>query len=253
MPDSVLVLSGLDPCGGAGISADIETINQFGVTPLPIVTTLTVQNTQSVKSAQAVDEKLIAEQFNHLKEDVDFSVIKIGLLSSNAQIQTIASLLKTCETAAVVLDPIVSSSTGQQLLEDQALKTLKQDLLPMVTVLTPNVAELKALSSMVDEQKAIESLPCEWVLLTTTDTSKDEIEHRLYHHGQCVERFTYVKLPGQYHGSGCTLSSAIGALLASGVGVDIACKRALDYTYQSLLNAKSIGKMQYHPNRELPK
>ena len=253
MLDSVLVLSGLDPCGGAGISADIETINQFGVTPLPIVTTLTVQNTQSVKSAQAVDAKLIAEQFNHLKEDVDFSVVKIGLLSSNAQIQTIASLLKTCETAAVVLDPIVSSSTGQQLLEDQALKTLKQDLLPMVTVLTPNVAELKALSSMVDEQKAIESLPCEWVLLTTTDTSKDEIEHRLYHHGQCIERFTYVKLPGQYHGSGCTLSSAIGALLASGVDVDIACKRALDYTYQSLLNAKSIGKMQYHPNRELPK
>jgi len=253
MLDSVLVLSGLDPCGGAGISADIETINQFGVTPLPIVTTLTVQNTQSVKLAQAVDEKLIAEQFNHLKEDVDFSVVKIGLLSSNAQIQTIASLLKTCETAAVVLDPIVSSSTGQQLLEDQALKTLKQDLLPMVTVLTPNVAELKALSSMVDEQKAIESLPCEWVLLTTTDTSKDEIEHRLYHHGQCIERFTYVKLPGQYHGSGCTLSSAIGALLASGVDVDIACKRALDYTYQSLLNAKSIGKMQYHPNRELPK
>ncbi|MDG2353731.1 MAG: hydroxymethylpyrimidine/phosphomethylpyrimidine kinase [Gammaproteobacteria bacterium] len=253
MLDSVLVLSGLDPCGGAGISADIETINQFGVTPLPIVTTLTVQNTQSVKSAQAVDEKLIAEQFNHLKEDVDFSVVKIGLLSSNAQIQTIASLLKTCETAAVVLDPIVSSSTGQQLLEDQALKTLKQDLLPIVTVLTPNVAELKALSSMVDEQKAIESLPCEWVLLTTTDTSKDEIEHRLYHHGQCVERFTYVKLLGQYHGSGCTLSSAIGALLASGVDVDIACKRALDYTYQSLLNAKSIGKMQYHPNRELPK
>ena len=253
MLDSVLVLSGLDPCGGAGVSADIETINQFGVTPLPIITTLTVQNTQSVKSAQAVDVKLITEQFNHLKEDVDFSVVKIGLLSSNTQIQIIASLLKTCEAITVVLDPVVSSSTGQQLLEDQALKTLKQDLLPMVTVLTPNVAELIALSSMNDEQKAIESLPCEWVLLTTTDTSDEQIEHRLYHHAQCVERFTYIKLPGNYHGSGCTLSSAISALLASGVDVDIACKRALDYTYQSLLNAKSIGKMQYHPNRELPK
>jgi len=251
--DSVLVLSGLDPCGGAGISADIETINQFGVTPLPIVTTLTVQNTQSVKSTQAVDIELITEQFNHLKEDIDFSVVKIGLLSSKFQIQTIASLLKTCEAPIVVLDPIVSSSSDQQLLDKQALKSLKQDLLPMVTVLTPNVAELNALSSIDDEQQAIESLPCEWVLLTTTDTSKDEIEHRLYHHAQCVERFTYVKLPGDYHGSGCTLSSAISALLASGVAVNIACKRALDYTYQSLLNAKSIGKMQYHPNRELPK
>jgi len=251
--DSVLVLSGLDPCGGAGISADIETINQFGVTPLPIVTTLTVQNTQSVKSTQAVDIELITEQFNHLKEDIDFSVVKIGLLSSKFQIQTIASLLKTCEVPIVVLDPIVSSSSDQQLLDKQALKSLKQDLLPMVTVLTPNVAELNALSSIDDEQQAIESLPCEWVLLTTTDTSKDEIEHRLYHHAQCVECFTYVKLPGDYHGSGCTLSSAISALLALGIDVNIACKRALDYTYQSLLNAKSIGKIQYHPNRELPK
>lgn len=253
MLDSVLVFSGLDPCGGAGISADIETINQFGVTALPIVTTLTVQNTQSVKSTQMVDEKLIAEQFNHLKDDVDFSVVKIGLLSSDLQIQTIASLLKTCEALTLVLDPIVSASSGQQLLDKSALKSLKQALLPMVKVLTPNVAELNVLSSIDDEQQAIESLPCEWVLLTTTDTSEDEIEHRLYHHAQCVERFTYVKLPGQYHGSGCTLSSAISALLASGVAVNIACKRALDYTYQSLLNAKSIGKMQYHPNRELPK
>ena len=112
MLDSVLVLSGLDPCGGAGISADIETINQFGVTPLPIVTTLTVQNTQSVKSTQAVDIELITEQFNHLKEDIDFSVVKIGLLSSKSQIQTIASLLKTCEAPIVVLDPIVSSRFG---------------------------------------------------------------------------------------------------------------------------------------------
>ena len=253
MLDTVLVLSGLDPCGGAGISADIETINQFGVTPLPIVTTLTVQNTQSVKSTQMVDDKIIVEQFNHLKEDIDFSVVKIGLLSSKSKIQTIASLLSAGEALTIVLDPIVSSSSNQKLLDDQAIKDLKQDLLPMVSVLTPNVAELKALSSIDDEQKAVESLPCEWILLTTTDTSKDEIEHRLYRHGQCVERFSYVKLPGDYHGSGCTLSSVISALLASGVDVNIACKRALDYTYQSLLNAKSIGKMQYHPNRELPK
>ncbi len=253
MLDTVLVLSGLDPCGAAGIGADIETINQFGVTPLPIATTLTVQNTQSVKSTQTVDEKIIAEQFNHLKEDINFSVVKIGLLSSKRQIQTIASLLKTGEALTIVLDPIVSSSSSQKLLDDEALKSLQQELLPMVNILTPNVAELKALSSTDDEQKAVESLPCEWILLTTTDTSKDEIEHRLYRYGRCVERFTYVKLPGDYHGSGCTLSSAISALLASGVDVNIACKRALDYTYQSLLNAKSIGKMQYHPNRELPK
>ncbi len=253
MLDTVLVLSGLDPCGGAGISADIETINQFGVTALPIVTTLTVQNTQSVKSTQAVDTGLIVEQFNHLKEDINFSVIKIGLLSSQVQIEAIASLIQDCDHTTVVLDPIISTSTDQRLLNNESLKILKEKLLPLVQVLTPNLAELQALSSTTDEQQAIESLPCEWVLLTTTDTSDEQIEHRLYHHTSCVERFSYPKLPGSYHGSGCTLTSAISALLASGLDVEIACKRALDYTYQSLLNAKSIGKIQYHPNRELPK
>jgi len=250
--DSVLVLSGLDPCGGAGIVADIETINQFGVTPLPIITTLTVQNTQSVKSTQEVDSKLIAEQFNHLKTDVTFSVAKIGLLSSKKQIEVLTNLLSECDDVTIVLDPIVKSTAKDKLLDSQTLEVLKTKLLPLVDVITPNVDELQALSPNKNEQQAVESLPCEWVLLTTTDSSDDEIEHRLYHHAELLERYTYTKLPGDYHGSGCTLASSIAGLLALGVETRIACKRALDYTYQTLLNAKSIGKMQHHPNRQKP-
>ena len=78
-------------------------------------------------------------------------------------------------------------------------------------------------------------------------------EHRLYHNANLISKFTYKKLSGQYHGSGCTLSSAIAALLANNVPVEDACKKALDYTYQSLLSAKKVGKMQYHPNRTFPK
>ncbi|EEZ80093.1 hydroxymethylpyrimidine/phosphomethylpyrimidine kinase [uncultured Candidatus Thioglobus sp.] len=252
MSDSVLVLSGLDPCGGAGIAADIETINQFGVTPLPIITTLTVQNTQSVKSTQEVDSKLIAEQFNHLKTDVTFSVAKIGLLSSKKQIEVLTNLLSECDDVTIVLDPIVKSTAKDKLLDSQTLEVLKTKLLPLVDVITPNVDELQALSPNKNEQQAVESLPCEWVLLTTTDSSNDEIEHRLYHHAELLERYTYTKLPGDYHGSGCTLASSIAGLLALGVETRIACKRALDYTYQTLLNAKSIGKMQHHPNRQKP-
>jgi hydroxymethylpyrimidine/phosphomethylpyrimidine kinase len=250
--DSVLVLSGLDPCGGAGIAADIETINQFGVTPLPIITTLTVQNTESVKSTQEVDSKLIAEQFNHLKTDVTFSVAKIGLLSSKKQIEVLTNLLSECDDVTIVLDPIVKSTAKDKLLDSQTLEVLKTKLLPLVDVITPNVDELQALSPNKNEQQAVESLPCEWVLLTTTDSSNDEIEHRLYHHAELLERYTYTKLPGDYHGSGCTLASSIAGLLALGVETRIACKRALDYTYQTLLNAKSIGKMQHHPNRQKP-
>lgn len=249
MSDSVLVLSGLDPCGGAGMSADIETINQFGVTALPVITNLSVQNTQSVEGLNEVDSNLIAKQFNHLCADVDFEVVKIGLLSSITQIQTIAGLIRG---KTLVLDPIVSASTGTNFLNKSLMAALKQHLLPLVKIITPNTTELHALSGEKDEQKAIEKLGCEWVLLTTTDACEGEIEHRLYHQQVLVDRFYYQKLPDNYHGSGCTLASSIAALIALGVTVNIACKRALDYTYQSLLNAKQVGKMQYHPNRIKP-
>ncbi|SHA09212.1 Phosphomethylpyrimidine kinase [Bathymodiolus thermophilus thioautotrophic gill symbiont] len=246
MNEAVLVLSGLDPCGGAGIAADIETINQFGLTPLPIVTTMTVQNTQSVAEVQPVDVKLMVKQFHHLQADINFEVVKIGLLSSSVQIKAIADLVKG---KTIVLDPIVKASTQEVLLQTQVISTLKQDLLPLVEILTPNMAELFTLSGEKDEQKAIEKLACKWILLTTTDVSESSIEHRLYHRAKLVKSYTYNKLSGNYHGSGCTLSSAISALIASGANIELACKNALDYTYQTLLNAKNIGKMQCHPNR----
>ena len=246
--EAVLVLSGLDPSGAAGISADIETLKQFRVTALPIITTLTVQNTQSVVATQSVDAQLIAQQFNHLQDDIEFAVVKIGLLSSSKQIQTIADLT---QGKTIVLDPIVCASTGKGFLDAHLIDTLKQQLLPLVKIITPNNAELQALSGEHNEQLAIGKLNCEWVLLTAADSCEAQIEHRLYHHKKIVKCFYYKKLPGNYHGSGCTLASAIAALLALGLAVDIACGRALDYTYQTLLNANSIGKMQYHPNRYL--
>lgn len=250
MNDTVLVLSGLDPCGGAGIAADIETINQFGATPLPIVTTLTVQNTNKISDIQDVDQQLIKKQLDSLAEDIDISVIKIGLLGSIEQINTIASWIS--EEHVVILDPIIKASTADELLIQKSIDVLKQVLLPKVKILTPNMFELQMLAPNLVEQEAVLSLPCEWVLLTTTDISDDLIEHRLYHQGVLSERFSYHKLPGKYHGSGCTLSSAISALIAADVDVNIAVKRALDYTYQTLLNAKRIGKIQYHPNRQHP-
>jgi hydroxymethylpyrimidine/phosphomethylpyrimidine kinase len=248
--DRVLVLAGLDPCGGAGISADIEAINQFGATPLPVITTLTVQNTQCVSAVQPVDHQLIIKQLNALAEDIEINVVKIGLLSSVEQIKAIASWLNQSHT--VVLDPIIKASTTDELLTQEVVQALKQELLPKVFLLTPNVAELEKLAPGLSEQEAIKSLPCEWVLLTTTDTSELMIEHRLYHQGKLFECFLYHKLPGDYHGSGCTLASTISALIAAKLDVGVGVKRALDYTYQTLLNAKRIGKMQYHPNRAKP-
>tara|TARA_B100002049_G_C16077408_1_gene375702 strand:+ start:994 stop:1773 length:780 start_codon:yes stop_codon:yes gene_type:complete len=251
--DTVLLFSGLDPSGAAGVSADIETINQFGVTPLPIITTLTVQNTQNVTFLEATNNSLIQAQFKSIKEDIDFKVVKIGLLGSSSQIKTIAKLLINRSDLFIVLDPIIVSSSDNELSTDSMIEAMRNDLIPLCSLLTPNLSELSSLAPGLNEQSAVASLKCPWVLVTTSDSSEVEIEHRLYHQSNLVSKFTYKKLPGNYHGSGCTLSSAISALIATDVSVEDSCRRALDYTYQTLLNAKKLGKMQYHPNRTYPK
>ena len=251
--DSVLLFSGLDPSGAAGVSADIETINQFGVTPLPIITTLTAQNTQRVLSLEPTKSSLLELQFKLIDEDISFNTVKIGLLGSPYQVKVISKLLREKRGVNIVLDPIISSSTEHILSSNEMIDAMKKELIPLCLILTPNLAELNALAPGLNEESAISSLNCPWVLLTTSDSSEIQVEHRLYHDSNLIRKFTYKKLAGQYHGSGCTLSSAIAALVALDVAVEDACEKALDYTYQSLLSAKKVGKMQYHPNRTFPK
>ena len=251
--DTVLLFSGLDPSGAAGIVADIETINQFGMTSLPIITTLTVQNSQEVKLVETTSQTLIEAQFQALSEDIAFQTVKIGLLGSLGQIKTIIKLLNTRPELSIILDPVITSGNDEALLDEDVINVMRSELIPLATILTPNLTELSRLAPGLDEQSAVSSLDCPWILVTTTDNSEVDIEHRLYHQSELVSKFRYKKLPGKYHGSGCTLSSAISALIASDVTVKVACKRALDYTYQTLLSAKKVGKMQYHPNRTLPK
>jgi len=252
LADTVLLFSGLDPSGAAGIAADIETINQFGITPLPIITTLTAQNTQQVLFLKPTTDLLLKAQFKLIDEDINFKTVKIGLLGSSSQVKTISNLLSDRIDFSIIFDPIILSSSDNELISNDMIKMMKKYLIPLCLILTPNLEELKQLAPELDEQSAVESLKCPWILVTTSDSSEIEVEHRLYHHSNLVRKFTYKKLSGSYHGSGCTLSSAISALIAVDVSVEEACRRALDYTYQTLLNAKKLGKMQYHPNRTYP-
>ena len=247
--ESVLLFSGLDPSGAAGISADIETINQFGLNPLPIVTSLTAQNTQRVESIEVVKDSLLEKQFNLLDEDISFNTVKIGLLGSVSQIKTISRLIGEKNTLNVVVDPILISGTQENMSSIKMVGVMKKYLFPKCTILTPNLEELNLLSPGLSEKEAVSSLNCPWVLVTTSDSSKIDIEHRLYNKSSLIRRFNYKKLPDKFHGSGCTLSSAISALLAKGIAIEEACDQGLAYTYQCLLNAKKLGKMQYHPIR----
>ncbi|MDC0197233.1 hydroxymethylpyrimidine/phosphomethylpyrimidine kinase [Candidatus Thioglobus sp.] len=247
--DSVLLFSGLDPSGAAGISADIETLKQFGLVALPIVTSLTAQNTQKVDSIDAIKDSLLVKQFNLIVEDILFNTVKIGLLASASQIKTIARLINEQNISNVVVDPILISGTQENLSSNKMIEAMKNYLFPISKLITPNLQELSLLAPGLSEQEAVKSLNCSWVLVTTSDSSENEIEHRLYNKSKLIRGFRYKKLPNKFHGSGCTLSSAISALLSKGIGVEDACNQGLSYTYQCLLTAKKLGKMQYHPNR----
>jgi len=180
--DTVLLFSGLDPSGAAGIVADIETINQFGITSLPIITTLTVQNSQEVKHVEVTSQTLIEAQFQALTEDIAFQTVKIGLLGSLGQIKTIIKLLNTRPELSIILDPVITSGNNETFLDEDAINVMRNELIPLVTILTPNLTELNRLAPGLDEQSAVSSLDCPWILVTTADSSEVEIEHRLYHH-----------------------------------------------------------------------
>ena len=167
--DSVLLFSGLDPSGAAGISADIETINNFGVTPLPIITSLTAQNTQRFDSIVLTEDSLLEKQFNLIDEDISFSTVKIGLLGSVSQIETISRLITKKSPLSVVLDPILISGTQENLSSSKMIEAMKINLFPKSTIITPNLEELNFLAPGMGEQEAVSSLNCSWVLVTTSD------------------------------------------------------------------------------------
>lgn len=259
---NVLVIAGLDPSGGAGLCADIEVLSHWGIHSLPIITTLTVQNTQAVQAVQSVSTTLMKQQIHALIEDMQIDAIKIGLLSNCTQIDFLFELLTDYQHIPIVLDPIITASMSFPLLPPSATKRLKK-ILPLCTIITPNAAELDILAGTKDKQGTksqgdrgdskesdnVQSLGACWVLLTKTDSSTTTIHHKLYQGGKVVKTYTYPKLSGQFHGSGCTLSTTITAQLLYKNNVPTACWHALNYTYQTLIKADKLGKMQSHPNR----
>lgn len=246
---TALVLSGLDPSGGAGLCADIQTLSTHHIQPLPIATVLTAQNTQYALVVQNIDIELIKQQIEYLTNDIRVDGIKIGLLGGIRQIEYLTQWLSQ-QNIPIVLDPIISASTGQTLLHQHTLPTIKE-MIKNCTIITPNMAELTQLTKINDESTAVKSLGVEWVLLTKTDVYDQEISHVIYHNGKAHQTYQYKKLAHQYHGSGCTLSSAVIANLIKGYDVPTACQKALNWTYQTLIHANKIGKIQYHPNRHI--
>ena len=249
----VMALSGNDPTGGAGIQADIEALASMGCHTAPVITALTVQDTQGVQRFQATDCTLLVEQARAVLEDMPVAAFKIGMIGSVENVECIHSLLTDYPQIPVVLDPILSAGGGGSLADDEMEDALRTLLLPQTTILTPNSIEARALASEADTLDAcaqeLLDLGCEYVLITGTHEHSPTVENRLYAEHRRLETFTWERLPGSYHGSGCTLASSIAGLLAQGLEPFSAVHEAQEYTWETLQQGYRIGMGQLLPNR----
>jgi hydroxymethylpyrimidine/phosphomethylpyrimidine kinase len=249
----VLVFAGNDPSGGAGVQADIETIASMGCHAAPVMTALTVQDTQNVKRFESVDSMLVVEQARAVLEDMPVSAIKIGMAASVENIEAIHTVLVDYPDIPVVLDPVVASGGGTVLADEDVITALMTLLLPLTTVLTPNSLEVSALAPEGDSLDAcaqeILASGCEFVLVTGTHENTQDVENHLYGSLRLLETYTWERLPFSYHGSGCTLASAITGLLAQGLEPFTAIHEAQEYTWDTLKHGYRIGMGQHLPNR----
>jgi len=236
-PPCVLVLSGLDPSGGAGVQADIETFAALGVHACPIITALTAQNSHNVVEVYPVAPAILRRQLTVLLQDMPIIGCKIGLLGGVEQARLIAELLAAHPQWSVVLDPVLAAGGGAGLANQQTQQILRDTLLPHVTLLTPNVPEAQCLSGESDLNAAGQVLlgqGCEAVLITGTHQPEAAVHNVLYRTGHSPLRETWPRLPHTYHGSGCTLAAASAAGLAKGLTLPDAVHQAQTFTWHAL-------------------
>jgi len=250
---TVLCFSGLDPTGGAGIQADIETLFSIGCHCAPVVTALTVQNTQNVIDVKPTEPGLLVQQARAILEDMPVDAIKLGMLGSVEAVEIVHTLLQDYDDLPVVLDPIAAAGGGFELSGDDVLAAINNLLLPLTTVLTPNTGEARKLAPAADTLDAcaneIIDSGCQQVLITGTHAESDNVINRLYAAHQQVTLYTWPRLEHVYHGSGCTLAAAIAGYLSHGLEVRDAVQQAQRFTWESLAHGTRVGFGQHLPNR----
>ena len=241
------------------MQADILTIASMGCHPLAVVTGITVQDTSGVDDVQPVDADWVADQARAVLEDMPVAAFKIGLLGSVENIAVIAEIISDYPDIPLVFDPVLSSGRGDELANEDMLDALRELLLPQTTILTPNSMEARRLVQDEEDEhddpdlsecaKRILHMGCEYVLVTGTHEHTPKVINNLYGERGLVRSDSWPRLPGIYHGSGCTLASAIAALLANGLPMDEAVHEAQEYTWEALKYGFRPGMGQHIPDR----
>jgi hydroxymethylpyrimidine/phosphomethylpyrimidine kinase len=251
-PPIVLTFAGSDPTGGAGLQADLLTLASMGCHPLSVVTALTVQDTHGVASLDAVDAGRVRMQAERLLADIQVAAFKLGVLGSTANVEAIAAILADHADIPVVLDPVLASGRGDALASEEMIAALRELLVPQSTVVTPNSVEARRLgdnSSLGESARRLVECGAQYVLITGTHEPGAEVVNTLYDGGGVVREDRWPRLPGAYHGSGCTLASAIAAAIANGLAVPEAVRDAQEFTWQTLSSGFRAGAGQLIPDR----
>jgi hydroxymethylpyrimidine/phosphomethylpyrimidine kinase len=245
MPPIVLTFAASDPTGGAGLQADLLTLAALGCHPLSVLTGLTVQDTSGVEHLEAIAADLVVRQARALLAETRVAAFKTGVLASADNVRAVAAIAAQHAGVPLVVDPVLASGRGDSLASDAVRSALLEALVPRTTVLTPNSVEAERLGGA----RRLLDLGARYVLVTGTHDDTPEVINRLYDAGGLVREDRWQRLPGSYHGSGCTLASALAAALANGRGVAQAVREAQEYTWQALAAGFRTGAGQLLPNR----
>ncbi len=244
-----LTIAGSDSGGGAGIQADIKTFSALKTYACSVITAITAQNTQTVSAVEVLSEDVIAAQLHAIFSDFNVSAVKIGMLANSRVIEVVATLLAQYAPKWIILDPVMIAKSGDRLLADEAVRALRTTLIPMAHLITPNLPEAAALldapeaqdeATMTQQLKQLAALSGQSALLKGGHLQGDTCSDLLWHDGQ-VHAFHHPRIPTRHtHGTGCTLSSAVAALLAHGNSVEKAVELACTYVHQAILGASQL-------------
>ena len=262
----VLSIAGSDSSGGAGIQADLKTFSALGVYGATAITAITAQNTQGVNSQFALEPQMVYDQIAAVMEDIEPSVVKIGMLSNTAIVEAVAKALHDYRPSFIVLDPVIVSSTGHRLLSIEAQETIKEKLIPIADLLTPNIPEMKALtdsslSSLEEKKEAAQqlfNLGAKAILLKGGHEEGEIKKDYLFFNGlkakdkslksasvsmseSVSEYASETVVTNNTHGTGCTLSSAIAAFIARGLSLEDAISEAKNYVTEAIRAGADIN------------
>jgi hydroxymethylpyrimidine/phosphomethylpyrimidine kinase len=247
------------------MQADILALASIGCHPLSVITGITVQDTVGVESVMALDADWINEQARTILEDVQVAAFKLGLLGSIENVAVIAEIVADYPDVPLIIDPILTSGRGDELTNDEMQAAMCELLFPQATLITPNSLEARRLAyydegeevkhtSLEEAAQRLLAMGSEYVLITGTHERSIDVVNSLYgmqlsNELGLIKDYHWERLAGSYHGSGCTLASAIAACLAHGLVMEEAIQEAQEYTWQTLKNAFRPGMGQFIPDR----